>query len=563
MSRKWFSIAKAEYLVSTVSLRDHRTRNIGILFIFGFIWAILIAPSLVRTLVGLMIPVELLQFLFSSFLPGLMRSVMFFIWIILLVIPLSRALQELRIGQWEIFLSHNVKTRDILTGSFLGTVPLYTLLVLYIAPPFLAVLFLAFEVVLVGQLLIYLVLIAMILATIWLSNLITAAIQAKLGESARGKDIANGLAILFAIVSIIPIYGIMFYSQQMSLLLGMNIFLLFPFTWPADIISWLTILFSPIHFSPEQILLIQQVLQFDLIVSTILFVVFGLACLGLGLLTADRIFTYNIGLRTEQITTVKGNNAFYRGIRKLAPGSFGALVVTCMKDFFRKASNLSKIAYGLILAVILPIVMAHLMTSLGETGGFDMMGLLMVGGIGLAVIGTYTFSGTSFMESKDQLWIIQTTPFGTSRFVKARLVTAFIIAIPLCIIPAVVLTIIAAAGIELLLFLLVYAYSILCGSIIFATGVTAWNPHYENTKSPEHQMNVIITMMGVQMILIAPLLISMFSDILGLPFWDLIITTVGRTGLPFAFALIGLVALFSIGGITLVTGTKALARPEC
>ncbi|MFX1318364.1 MAG: hypothetical protein ACFE9D_08480 [Promethearchaeota archaeon] len=562
MARKWFSIAKAEYLVSTISLREHRTRNMGILFVFGFIWAILIAPYLVGTLVGLMIPIGALQFLLISFIPGLMRSVMFFIWIILLVIPLSRALQELKIGQWEIFLSHNVKTRDILIGSFLGKVPLYILLVLYIAPPFLTVLFLAFEVVLVGQLLIYLVLIAMILATIWLSNLITAAIQAKLGESARGKDIANGLAILFAIVSIIPIYGIMFYSQQMSLLLGMNIFLLFPFTWPADTISWLAILFSTLNFSLEQILLFHQVLQFNLLISTVLSGVFGLACVGLGLFTADRIFTYNIGARTEQITTVKGDNTFYRGIRKLASGSFGALVVTCMKDFFRKASNLSKIAYGLILAVILPIVMAHLMTSLGDTGGFDMMGLIMVGGIGLAVIGTFTFSGTSFMESKDQLWIIQTTPTGTSRFVKARLVSAFIIAIPLCIIPAVVLTVVAAGGIELFLFLLAYGYAIICGSIIFATGVTAWNPNYENTKSPEHQMNVIITMMGVQIILFAPILISMIGDILGLPFWDLIISTVGRTGLPFAFALIGLVTLFSIGSITLVTGTRTLAQPE-
>jgi hypothetical protein len=491
-----------------------------------------------------------------------MRSVMFFVFVILLVIPLSRALQELKIGQWEIFLSNNVKTRDILTGSFLGKIPLYVLIVLYVAPPLLAVFFITFEVMLVGQILIYFVLIVMILATIWLSNLITAAIQAKLGESAKGKDIANGLAILLAIITIIPIYGIMFYGQQMSLLLGMNIFLLLPFTWPADTISWLVIFFSPLNFSLEELLLFQQILQFNLLVSTILFVVFGFTCVVLGLLSADRIFTYNIGARTEQITTVKSDNAFYRGIRKLASGSFGALVVTSMKDFFRKASNLSKIAYGIILAVLLPIVMTHVMTGLGDTGGFDMMVLFMVGGIGLAVIGTFTFSGTSFMESKDQLWIIQTTPSGTARFVKARLATAFIIAIPLSIIPTIVLAVLAAASIELFIFLLVYGYAVICGSITFATGVTAWNPNYENTKSPEHQMNVIISLMGVQLIIFAPIMISMFGDILGLPFWDLIIATVGRAGLPFAFAIIGLIVLFSLSGLTLVIGTRALASPE-
>ncbi|MFW9831749.1 MAG: hypothetical protein ACFFD8_08240, partial [Candidatus Thorarchaeota archaeon] len=261
MTRKWSSIAKAEYRISTVSLRGNRSRNMSALFIFGLFWAILLAPFSIEIIIGLILPIEYLQFSLVTVLPGLIRSAMFFIWIVLLILPLSRALQELRIGQWEIFLSNDVKTRDILVGTFLGKIPLYSLLVLYIAPPFLSIMFLAFEVTLLGQILIYSILFVMILTTIWLSNLITASFQAKLGESARGKDLANGLAILLAIVTIIPIYGVMFFSQQLTIILGLNIFLLFPFTWPADIISWVTIIFSQIGFTIEQLLIFQQILQ--------------------------------------------------------------------------------------------------------------------------------------------------------------------------------------------------------------------------------------------------------------------------------------------------------------
>ena len=348
----------------------------------------------------------------------------------------------------------------------------------------------------------------------------------------------------------------------MTAILGMNVFLLFPFTWPADMLSWLIIQFNQIGLSVEQILIYRQILQLDFSMSTALFTVFGLSCVGIGLLSADRIFTYNIGARTEQVTTVKGENIVYRGIRKLNSGSFGALVVICTKDFFRKASNLSKIAYGIILAVVLPIVMSQVMITIGDTTGVDMMTLMLMGGVGLALIGSFTFSGTAFMESKDQLWIIQSTPSGVSRFIKARLVSSFIIAIPLSIIPALVISFLAAQGLTVLLFFLLYGYIVICGAILFAVGVTALNPNYEDTKSPEHQMNVITTTMGVQFALFAPMIITMVGDIFGFPLFDFLRSTVGSAGIPFAFALIGLVTLLTIGGFTIFIGANRLAKPE-
>ncbi|MFX1540987.1 MAG: hypothetical protein ACFFBX_09435 [Promethearchaeota archaeon] len=563
MTSKWYSIAKAEYQVSTSSMRSSRTRNMVALLAFGLIWAIFLAPFMIGTIMELILPFASLQILLVTIFPGLMRAVMFFLWMIILIIPLSRALQEIKIGQWEILLSNDVRTRDIMIGSFLGKLPIYGLLVLYLAPPFFALFFLAFEVTLIGQILIYLTLFIAVLTTIWLSNLITVAIQAKLGESPRGKDIANGVGILLAIVSIVPMYGIMFFSLQFSAILGLNVFLIFPFTWPADVISWITILFSQIGLTPNHILIFQQTLQFDIVTSTTLLGLFAVICVGIGLGSADRIFTYNIGARTEQITTIKGENVILRGIRKVASGSFGTLLVTCLKDFFRKASNLSRIAYGIILAIVLPFIMTQMILIVGsDSGGVDMMMVVMISGISMALIGSFAFSGTAFMESKDQLWIIQSTPSGTTRYVKARLIAGFLIALPLCIIPALAITILITGTLATLGFLLIYGYIIICGAIMFSTGVTALNPYYEDTKSPEHQMNVIVTTMGVQFTILAPIMILIFGDIFGLPFLDFIRSIAGPAGMPYAFAIIGMLALLIIGSGAVLIGNRRLAQPE-
>ncbi|MFX1299711.1 MAG: hypothetical protein ACFFDE_02130, partial [Promethearchaeota archaeon] len=79
---------------------------------------------------------------------------------------------------------------------------------------------------------------------------------------------------------------------------------------------------------------------------------------------------------------------------------------------------------------------------------------------------------------------------------------------------------------------------------------------------PEHQMNMIITSMGAQFALFAPIIITMLGDIAGLPFWDMIRDAVGVTGMPYAFAFISMMSLLIVGSLSLVIGVKRLSRPE-
>ncbi|MHA2150354.1 MAG: hypothetical protein ACXAAN_17085, partial [Candidatus Thorarchaeota archaeon] len=324
--------------------------------------------------------------------PGVMRTLGLFLWLLLLLFPLSFALQEIKIGQWEIFLSNNVRTKDIMAGTFIGKLGLYGLIIVFLAPLVITPFMLAFEVSIIGQLLVYGAMTLLAMGSIWLSNFLTSVVQARLGDSSRGNDIAKALAMIIAIVVIIPMYGLMFFLPTLSEMMGMNAFLILPSTWFSDLISWLAITFNGIGLTGSQILGFSTVLQVDMLWTSVLAIGFTLGTVGLALGTADRVFTIEAGVRTEVVTTVGEENLFLRGVRRLNSGPFGSLMVTNFKDFLRKAQNLSKIGYGLILAIIMPVIMTAMDIEYMQFSEMFMMLVVM-----MSLIGAMPFAGTGFL----------------------------------------------------------------------------------------------------------------------------------------------------------------------
>jgi hypothetical protein len=210
MVRTWLAIAKAEFQVLSASMRRNRKLFVGTLYAFALVWAVVLTPMIFNAILTALFPMHVLRPMLMVIFPGLMRTVGLFLWLILLLFPLSMALQEIKIGQWEIFLSNNVRTRDIMAGTFLGKIGLYGLIIVFLAPLLISPFMLAFEVSIIGQLLVYGVVTMLAMGTIWLSNFLTSLIQARLGDSSRGNDIAKALAMAIAIVVIIPMYGLMF-----------------------------------------------------------------------------------------------------------------------------------------------------------------------------------------------------------------------------------------------------------------------------------------------------------------------------------------------------------------
>ncbi|MCK5152112.1 MAG: hypothetical protein KAQ65_09735, partial [Candidatus Thorarchaeota archaeon] len=373
----------------------------------------------------------------------------------------------------------------------------------------------------------------------------------------RGNDIAKALSIFVAVVAIVPMYAIMFAMETVSQVLGMNAFLLFPFTWSADVVSWLTISFNGIGLTGSQILGFSSTLSLDLLTSSVLMGGFALLVFAGSLVAADRIFTISAGARTERVTTVRSENIFVRNVRKIGSGPFGVLMATNMKDYFRKAQNLSKLFYGLVLAVIMP-VMITMFTDMGDS--MPMMELIGIFGMMFALVGGFPHAGIAFLESRDQLWILQSTPNGASKFVKSRIAMAAITNVFVTMIPTAVMAILFRLALTEILFVYGFGLLVVIGSSMVAIGVTARNPDYEDTKSPAHQANVMMAMMIPMFAMMA----SIFSlIILAVTDMDVIFEAIlGVIGFELFFVMIGPAILLVIGSVLLVSGIKSLSSPE-
>ncbi|MFX1483086.1 MAG: hypothetical protein ACFFCP_07840 [Promethearchaeota archaeon] len=558
MVRTWLAIAKAEFQVLSSSMRGHRKLYTGILYSLVLVWATVLAPMVYNAVLSSLFPMDVLRPMLMVIFPGLMRTIGLFLWLLLLLFPLSYALQEIKIGQWEIFLSNNVRTRDIMTGTFLGKLGLYGLIIVFLAPLLFTPFMLAFDVSIVGQLLVYGVITLLAMGTIWFSNFITSVIQARLGDSSRGNDIAKALAMVVAIVVIIPMYGLMFFLPTLSELMGMNAFLILPSTWFADLVSWLAINFNGIGLTGSQILGFSAVLQLDMTTTSVLAIGFVLGTVGLALGMADRVFTIEAGVRTEIVTTVGRENFFLRGVRRIDSGPFGSLMVTSFKDFLRKAQNLSKIGYGLILAILMPIIMMSMDIEYLQFKELFLMLIVM-----MSLIGAIPFAGTGFLESKDQLWIIQGAPSGASRFVKSRIASQALIGIPLAVIPSTVIYFIMEMTPTELIILLGLGYLAVVGGMLMATGVTARNPNYEDTKSPAHQANVMTSVMLAEFSIIGVMFADMFLAIgLHIDLFGFLESIFGAGNEMIGVTVTGLVVQLVLATLLVRSGIKYLSRPD-
>ncbi len=558
MVRTWLAIATAEFQVLTSGMRRNRKLYMGILYALTLVWAVVLTPMIYEAVLTAIFPMHVLRPMLMVIFPGLMRTVGLFLWLILLLFPMSMALQEIKIGQWEIFLSNNVRTRDIMAGTFLGKIGLYGLVIVFLAPLLIAPFMLAFEVGVIGQLLVYGVVTMLAMGTIWLSNFLTSLVQARLGDSSRGNDIAKALAMVIAIVVIIPMYGLMFFLPTLSEMMGLNAFMILPSTWFSDLISWIAISFNGIGLTGSQILGFSTVLQLDMLVTSVLVIGFVLGTVGLALGAADRVFTIEAGMRTEVVTTVGRENVILRGIRKVSTGPFGSLMVTNIKDFLRKAQNLSKIGYGLILAIIMPIIMMAMDIEYLQFSEMFMMLIVM-----MSLIGAMPFAGTGFLESKDQLWIIQSAPSGASRFVRSRIASQAMISIALAVIPSVILYFMMSLTIFEFLTLLGLGYVAVVGGMLTATGVTARNPNYEDTKSPAHQANVMMSVMIAEFSIMGVLFADIFLTIgTGIDFFGMIVDFFGPGNMMVGVSVLGLIVQWTIAGILVWSGIRYLSRPD-
>ncbi len=546
LTKGWWAIAKAEFFVQTAKFRAIRKiATLGV-FAFGVFWAMVLIPTIVTGVVNLL--GQQTSSILMTTLPGVMRSVILLLWVLVLVYPITYSLRDIKIGQWEIVLSNNVSARSLLLGTFLGKIPTYSLLVLFGAPILLTPFVVIFGVDLIGQTIMYGTLYLLSIATLWLSVVISSAIQGRLGESERGNDLAKALSVLIALVVLLPMYGMIYFAEPLAEVMGLDLFLLLPSSWCADIITWSTLQFRTITVPEIVLQSLFGMLPLPIAVYGILILVFSIIVSLGGVLFADKLFSLGGNVRSERITTIGKENLVLRLLRRTQSGAHGVLLVTMIKEFTRKVQNLSRVVYGIFLSILLPVILnASFVNDLGDPEFVFVMSSLMVSMM-LGMICGITFGGIGFIESKDQLWIIRSAPQGVRKYVRARLIQSSFLGIPISIIPSVIVAMLVRIDFIGLLLLIFQAYIIVLGSILFATGITALNPTYENTKSSAFYLNTIITITGVMVIM----LIS-FS-------YSLALTII--SGVTISVILISGFPLLLFGALTVAGGVLRLSNPE-
>ncbi|MFW9959229.1 MAG: hypothetical protein ACFFCT_14250 [Candidatus Odinarchaeota archaeon] len=512
MPGKWWPIAKAEFLVRTVKLHVARKILYPALIGISLLFVLFATPRIIGFFLG-----EFgvgFEILLATSLPGLMRTFILVIWLMILVLPMSNSLENTKTDQWEIMFSRNVKTRDILFGTYLGKIPVYGLVALILSSIVVAPFAYVYNVSIPGQLLMYLVLIIFAITTLWISNVLTTAIQSKIGQSPRGDDIAKALSWAMVPIIMIPAMGSLYWTNQLVSLLGLEVSMILPSTWVADLLSWIAVTTST-TLPPSSILNINNYwFQISPLISLVLVSGFTVAVYYFGFKSADSIFTLGSGLGSKKVITVGKENFAIRGVRKVFGATFGVIMATSLKDYTRKLQNVAKISYAVFLSLLIPLLLAFgpLTTIVNDPIFIPIMTCLMLGMM-LGVFGGIVFGGIGLLDSRSQLWILKSAPRGVPKFIAARVFSYMMLGSIIAIIPAMFSGILLQFTPILMVTIVLYVYSIIVSGIFIGVGITAFNPSYDDSSSSAFVINTIATIFITMIALMSGLIPGIITAI--------------------------------------------------
>jgi hypothetical protein len=453
---------------------------------------------------GLLLVPRILGYFFSEYgaafdillatsFPGLLRTIMLVIFMLVLIVPISNSLENVKIGQWEILFSNNVKTRDLLFGTFIGKIPVYGIFVIALAPIVVSPFVYAYNVSIVGQLSMYLVIFLFAIITIWLSTVFATALHAKIGTSPRGDDIGKALSWALVPLVALPAMGSMYWMNSVVSLLNLDISMILPSTWCADILTWIAMHTS--NLRPSSIMNLEMYwFAVSPIVDVIILGLFSAVVLVVGFKSADRLFAYGASPGSQKVARAGPDNIFIRGIRRLFGARFGTIVAISFKDYSRKLQNIAKLSYGIFLAVIVPLLVGFgpFATMVDDPIFVPVMTSLMIGMM-LGIFSGIIFGGVGLLDSQDQLWILKSSPRGVPKFIVARVLSYMMIGLPYAMFPAIVSGLLLNFTISQILTVGMFVYSIVLGGIFIGVGITSANPSYDDTSSGAFVINQIAT----------------------------------------------------------------------
>jgi hypothetical protein len=407
---KWLIIARNEYRIHINHIRS--LRPYFPILVIGLLGAYVafIAPAIVRLFID-----EFLAFILSQVALVMIPIIMFLFFVYLIILPVTYTLQGTQAQQVEIFLAAPIKPSHILLGEFLGVLPFYAIAIVVIAGFFTAALSpLGLDLLQIG--LTTIIFVVTLLAALWIGTVIAAVVRTRFAASARGRDIGKALSLILAL----PIIAVMYAIMGGGLLEALadpgisgpvkSILSLLPSSWGAELI--LSFASNPGNM---------EAVGFEALTRFGGLLVFFVAALWVGTKVASH--AYSIEPTTFTAVMAKPDGVVYRGIKLLGGGeAFGTLLVSVFKDYGRRLENLSRIAYMLAIFVMVNVFLVQ--------GGTDAEGPLVMAQFMFPFLAVFMV-GQVAVHGKDSLFLYKKTPRGVGRFVKAKLVQGWLIAVPI------------------------------------------------------------------------------------------------------------------------------------
>lgn len=532
---KWLLVAKNEYRISTSSIR--RIRPYFLYLVTGIlaVYVVFVAPVIATNLID-----SFIAFILSQAAVAVVEIMLFLVFCYFIIIPISSILREKHTEQLHILLKAPIKSSDVLLGTFLGIVPFYAILITILIGFFTALLY-PLELNVIQITIIIIIFVVTSLSAFWIGIVIAALLRTKLGKVARGKDIGRGLALLLAL----PVLALYFALVSGGLLekladpsaSGMVKTLLqwLPSSWGADVI----VTFAQ---NPNNI----TAVWFHTVTRVGSLLAFFVAVLWLGTKAADRAYR----LEAFTFTGLRANpdGVFYTTVRLLGGGgSFGTLLVSVFKDFWRNLENLLFATYILgALFLMIMFVVPNMPSGPDSPPVALLMVMVMFPFIVVMLTGDVTCKG------KEALYLYRKAPSGEGRVVHAMLLKSWLMAVPLAGVVTAVLTwltmqttfisLLITTGL-MMLFIAAFA--------TFVLGLFLVNPAYSE-KSFKFVLNIVIVIfcaIGLFLVSLAISLAILMKE--GMPVGWLLYVQLIQTALCWV-----------LGIVFLYLGKKRLSRME-
>ncbi|MDH5595417.1 MAG: ABC transporter permease [Candidatus Bathyarchaeota archaeon] len=461
---KWLVVARNEYRIRVNNIRKIRPYFPYLVIGLLAVYVTFIAPAFVSLFID-----DFLAFILSQVALAMMPIIIFMIFFYLIILPITYTLQGMQAGQVEIFLAAPIKPSDVLLGEFLGVTPFYAIAITVVTGFFTAALNpLGLDMLQITITVI--VFVVTFLSALWIGTVIAALVRTKFAKSARGRDIGKALSLILALPMIALMYAIMGGGLLEALADpgtgGMvKAFLsVLPSSWGAELI--LSFASNPGNIGA---------VGFEILTRFGGLVVFFVAVLWLGSKAANR--AYSIEPTTFTASRAKPDGFFYKAVRYVGGGgSFGTLLASVFKDYGRRLENLSRIAYVLGIFIMVNVFLV---------GGFtDPEGPLVMAQFLFPFLAVFMV-GQIAVQGKESLFIYKKTPFGVRRFVKAKLVQGWLVAVPIAaVITAILLIPISQASVVSMLSYVILIILLVAANVALALGLALLNPQFsENARA--------------------------------------------------------------------------------